>query len=114
MKADISELIDNLNDKLTRKQLMRFIKMARPEIKSHYLSLMDTLKKQQWSQAESQAHQFKTAISLFSYTDFVLSLDQINEKNIALMETQAFQTKLEQHYQSLMMSIDEVLNHKNT
>jgi outer membrane receptor for monomeric catechols len=111
MKTDASELIDHFNNKLTRKQLLRFIKMARPEINSHYLVLSDLLKKQQWSLAKTQAHKLKTTISLFSQTDLVVSLDSIEAKNINVINTPAFQTNLGQQYQSLLDSIDDLLKH---
>lgn len=111
MKTDASELIDHFNNKLTRKQLLRFIKMARPEIKNHSVTLSDLLKKQQWSSAKTQAHTLKTTISLFSQTDLVISLDSIEAKKINVINTPEFQTNLGQQYQSLLDSIDKVLKH---
>ena len=109
MKTGVSELLDHFNNKLTRSQLLRFLKMARPEINIHYLALSDLLKKQHWSLAQTQAHTLKTTISLFSHTDFVSSLDSIEEKNILLIDTPAFQMHLDQQYQSLIDSIDDIL-----
>lgn len=100
--------IKNLSLMLTPQQVFKFVEKTAPELRLGQSSLEQSLDSQQWEVAAQQAHQLKSAISLFSADSLVNSLDAIEAGNEAI-QLPAFKDNLGVQCQELIDNLDNYL-----